>query len=77
MVFGRTKRVVLRGWLALIATWGVLAAGPSSAPAQDVAAATHDFAVETKFQFCRSSPVNSFQLSPAVMLRNIPSEVAA
>jgi HEAT repeat protein len=42
MVFGRTKRVVLRGWLALIATWGVLAAGPSSAPAQDVAAATHD-----------------------------------
>jgi HEAT repeat protein len=42
MVSGRTKRVVLRGWLALIATWGVLAAGPSSAPAQDVAAATHD-----------------------------------
>lgn len=42
MVSGRMKRVVLRGWLALIATWGVLAAGPSSAPAQDVAAATHD-----------------------------------
>jgi hypothetical protein len=38
----RTKRVILRLWLALIAMWVVLAARPGVAPAQDVAAATHD-----------------------------------
>jgi hypothetical protein len=42
MVAGRTKRVVLKSWLTLISLWAVLAARPSAAPAQDVAAATHD-----------------------------------
>src|SRR5258708_23044012 len=42
-----------------------------------VAAKTHDFAEATKLQSSFSGPAINFQLSPAVTLRNNPSEVAA
>src|SRR5580698_4498193 len=42
-----------------------------------VATKTHELAVATKLQFSLSGPTTSFQLSPAVTLRSIPSEVAA
>jgi hypothetical protein len=50
MVVGRTKRVALRAWLGIISMWAVLAAGPTSAPAQDVLTAAHDITQADDFR---------------------------